>query len=168
MIHVCALPLVDETIARAGALKIISLLSAGTAMERPRAIAEGNHLLINMHDIAEPQDGMTLPGREHVERILEFGQKWDRSQPLVVNCFAGISRSTATAYMLAAMLRPQRDEAELAQTLRRLSPTATPNPRLIAIADELLGRNGRMVEAIRSIGRGAETYSGVPFALSLD
>lgn len=168
MIHVCSLARVDETIARVGAQRIISLLSAGTAMERPSAIAEGGHLLINMHDIAEAQDGMTLPGQQHVEHVLDFARGWDRSTPLVVNCYAGVSRSTATAYLLAAALAPKRDEAELAQTLRRLSPTATPNPRIIAIADMLLGRKGRMVAAIAGIGRGADCYEGIPFGLKID
>jgi predicted protein tyrosine phosphatase len=168
MIYVCPLARVDETISKVGAQRIISLLSAGTMMERPTAIRDGAHLLINMHDIAEAQDGMTLPGREHVERILDFAQGWNRNEPLVVNCYAGVSRSTATAYLLAAALSPTRDETELAQTLRRLSPTATPNPRIIALADAILGRGGRMVSAIAAIGRGADCYEGVPFGLTID
>ena len=168
MIYVCPLARVDETIARLGSERIISLLSAGTMMERPAAIRDGGHLLINMHDIAEAQDGMTLPDREHVERIIDFAQGWDRGRPLVINCYAGVSRSTATAYLLAAAFSPKRDEAELAQTLRELSPTATPNPRIIALADDILGRGGRMVSAIASIGRGADCYEGVPFGLRID
>lgn len=167
MIYVCPLGHVDETIATVGAERIISLLSAGAMMDRPAAIRDGSHLLINMHDIAEAQDGMTLPGQEHVERILDFAQNWDRSRPLVVNCYAGVSRSTATAYLLAAALNPQRDETELASTLRALSPTATPNPRIIALADDILGRSGRMISAIAAIGRGADCYEGTPFGLRI-
>ena len=36
-----------------------------------------------------------------------------------------------------------------------------------ALADEVLGRNGRMVEAVRSIGRGADAFEGTPFSLSV-
>jgi predicted protein tyrosine phosphatase len=39
---------------------------------------------------------------------------------------------------------------------------------LIALADRILRRNGRMVKAIASIGRGADAFEGVPFALRLD
>jgi predicted protein tyrosine phosphatase len=64
-------------------------------------------------------------------------------------------------------LRPHRDEAEIAQAVRTNSPTATPNARLVAIADAMLGRNGRMAAAIEKIGRGRTCCEGVPFALEL-
>jgi predicted protein tyrosine phosphatase len=103
-----------------------------------------------------------------VRDILDFAGNWDRSRPLVINCYAGISRSTASAYIIAAALSPKRDEAELANTLRAVSPSATPNPRLIALADQVLGRDGRMIEAIKAIGRGADAFEGTPFALRID
>lgn len=167
MICVCPLSKVEETVSRVGAVRLISLLSAGTEMTRPAAIRAENHLLMNMHDISAEQDGMTLPGEAHVRRILDFAGSWDRSRPLAINCYAGVSRSTASAYIIAAALTPTRDETELATTLRRLSPTATPNPRLISVADQILGRNGRMVAAITAIGRGADCFEGVPFGLEL-
>lgn len=168
MIHVCSLARVDDTVAATRADRLISLLSAGTVMTRPTTIAEPNHLLVSMHDIVEAQDGMTPPGEAHVASLLDFARRWDRARPLVVNCFAGISRSTATAYVIAAALAPGRDERELADTLRRLSPSATPNPRIIAIADSMLARDGRMVRAIHAIGRGEDAYEGTPFALPID
>lgn len=168
MIHVCSLAKVEETVTRTGAQRLLSLLAAGTDMTRPAAIAKGNHLHLVMHDIAEAQDGMTLPGEEHVRGLLGFARQWDRARPLVINCYAGVSRSTASAYIIAAALAPRRDEAELARTLRKLSPSATPNPRLIAVADVLLDRNGRMIEAINAIGRGADAFEGTPFGLKID
>ena len=42
----------------------------------------------------------------------------------------------------------------IAQALRRASPTATPNIRIVSLADRLLGRDGRMIAAIETIGRG--------------
>jgi predicted protein tyrosine phosphatase len=167
-IHVCPLSKIDEVVTRTGAAHLLSLLAAGTEMVRPASILPDNHLHLVMHDIAEAQDGMTLPGEAHVRNLLDFARRWDRARPLVVHCYAGISRSTASAYIIAAALAPQRDEEELAQTLRRLSPSATPNPRLVAVADALLERKGRMVEAIRAIGRGAEAFEGTPFELRIE
>lgn len=168
MIWVCPLSQVDRTVATTQADRLVSLLAPGTAMIRPAVILERNHLWLSLHDIAEPQEGMTLPGEAHMRTLLDFAKSWDRARPLVINCYAGISRSTASAYIIAAALQPKRDERELARTLRRASPTATPNIRLISLADALLDRRGRMVEAIQSIGRGADAFEGVPFALDID
>ncbi|MER8434858.1 tyrosine phosphatase family protein [Mesorhizobium caraganae] len=168
MIHVCSLSKLEETVARSGAERVLSLLAAGTEVMRPASIARENHLHLVMHDIAVAQDGMTMPGEDHVRNLLDFARKWDRAKPMVVHCYAGISRSTASAYIIAAALAPKRDEAELAQTLRKLSPSATPNPRLIAVADALLSRQGRMIDAIEAIGRGADAFEGTPFVLKID
>ncbi|ANT52374.1 tyrosine phosphatase family protein [Mesorhizobium amorphae] len=168
MIHVCSLAKVEETVARTGAERLLSLLAAGTEVIRPTSIARENHLHLVMHDIAVAQEGMTMPGEEHVRNLLQFARQWDRVKPMVVHCYAGISRSTASAYIIAAALAPKRDEVELAETLRALSPSATPNPRLIAVADALLDRNGRMIQAIEAIGRGADAFEGTPFEFRID
>jgi predicted protein tyrosine phosphatase len=65
------------------------------------------------------------------------------------------------------MFEPSRGEDEIALVLRRASPSATPNARLVAIADDILGRNGRMVTAIAGIGRGEDAFEGTPFSLAL-
>ena len=166
-IHVCPLARVGETVAASGAARLVTLLAAGTPFERPAAIGRENHLCLWMNDIADERAGLVAPGFEHVERLIAFARDWDKARPLAVNCYAGISRSTAAAYIVAAALCPERDEAELARTLRRLSPSATPNPRLVRHADALLGRQGRMVAAIAAIGRGADAFEGAPFSLPL-
>ncbi len=164
-IHVCPMNRVEATVTSTGARHLVTLLAAGTEFGRPAAIAAENHLWLGMNDIVAAQDGLTPPGQSHVEALLTFAQRWDRATPLVINCFAGISRSTAAAYIVAAALMPLRDEADLALTLRRLSPSATPNLLLVGIADGLLQRDGRMVAAITAIGRGADAFEGTPFAL---
>jgi predicted protein tyrosine phosphatase len=86
---------------------------------------------------------------------------------MVVHCWAGISRSTAAAFVSVCALKPERDEREIAWAIRHASPTATPNMRIVTFADAMLGRGGRMVAAIESIGRGATAAEGVPFQLDL-
>lgn len=168
MIHVCPLSKLEETVAQSKAGWLLSLLSANMDMTRPAAILPEHHLHLVMHDIIEPQGDMTMPGEVHVRRLIDFARRWDGRQPMVAHCYAGISRSTASAYIAAAALAPQRDEVEMARTLRALSPSATPNPRLIAVADMLLERKGRMIGAIRAIGRGADAYEGTPFAFPVE
>jgi predicted protein tyrosine phosphatase len=102
-----------------------------------------------------------------VRELIAFAGAWDRAEPLLIHCYAGVSRSTAAAFIAACALGPERDEGEIARALRAASPTATPNARLIALADAALDRGGRMIEAVAAIGRGAECFEGEPFALEL-
>lgn len=147
------------------AQRIVTLINSATRVERPGHVGEHDHLFLGFNDIVEPQEGMILPGEKHVRDLFAFAQDWDRQNPMIIHCYAGVSRSTAGAYMTSLFLNPDQDETELALELRRRAPTATPNAKLIAIADDILGRKGRMVDAIRGIGRGAECFEGVPFIL---
>ncbi|MEF2550674.1 tyrosine protein phosphatase [Aurantimonas sp. A2-1-M11] len=155
------------TVADHGALDLVTLINADTQVPRPPSIAEARHLFLGFNDIVEEIDGMTAPAVHHVDQLLEFGTRWNHEKPLAIHCFAGISRSTAAAYITAMAINPDLDEKALAEELRRRAPSATPNARLVAFADDRLGRNGRMVDAIRSIGRGADAFSGTPFVLPL-
>lgn len=164
MLHVCGLSDLADTVDRTGASHVLTVINAGTPVDRPRGISAENHLFLGFNDIVEPLDGFTPPGRDHVEQVIEFGLAWDRAQPMVIHCFAGISRSTSSAYAIACALFPDADEQALARALRRASPSATPNALIVSHADEILGRNGRMVAAIRDIGRGEDAFGGTPFA----
>ncbi len=168
MIHVCSLARLHETVEETGARHIITLIGTESRVVRPDTILADNHLFLQMHDIAMPLDGYVLPAEDHVARLIDFVTRWERATPLVVHCFAGISRSTAGAFTAVCALRPERDEQEIAAKLRAASPTATPNLRIVALADRILGRKGRMVEAISAIGRGVEAPEGAPFRLDLD
>jgi predicted protein tyrosine phosphatase len=113
-------------------------------------------------------DGYVAPCEEHVSKLIAFARGWDRAAPLVVHCYAGISRSTAGAFVAACALSPGRAELRIAQALRQRSDTASPNRRIVSIADDLLGRGGRMVDAINAIGQGTMAYEARPFHLELD
>ena len=167
MIHVCSLARLHATVEETKARHIVTLLRLTDRVTRPSHIAPENHLVLAVDDIAEPMEGYTVPGQEHVERLIAFAGSWDRAAPMVVHCFAGISRSTAGAYVAACALNPKRDENEIAQAIRQASPTAQPNARIVAIADRLLGRQGRMIRAVETIGPGQAAMEGHPFRLDL-
>jgi predicted protein tyrosine phosphatase len=168
MIHVCSLSRLHETVQQSGALHIVTLLKHTDRVERPGHICEANHLILGLDDITAPMDGYVMPCEEHVDKLISFMRGWERTRPLVIHCYAGISRSTAGAYVAACALNAQRSEFAIAHELRRVSPTATPNARLVGLADRMLGRDGRMVAAIESIGRGAMAYEADPFRLELE
>jgi predicted protein tyrosine phosphatase len=168
MIHVCSLTRLHHTVATTEARHLVTLLKDTDLVQRPAGIPADNHLILGMDDINEPLNGQIAPGDEHVAKLLAFVRRWDRAKPLVVHCYAGISRSTAGAFVTACALNPGRNELAIAQALRRASATATPNLRLVALADRALGRAGRMTAAIASIGSGAMAEEAHPFRLELE
>jgi predicted protein tyrosine phosphatase len=167
MIHVCSLSRLHTTLNETGARHIVTLLRIVDRVQRPNHIAPENNLVLAVDDITMPMDGYTLPANDHVQRLIDFVTAWDRTTPMVMHCFAGISRSTAAAYVAACALNPQRDETQIAWDIRRSSRTAQPNSRIVSVADRLLKRDGRMIRAIDAIGLGDAATEGHPFRLDL-
>jgi len=165
---VCPLSEVAASVRAAGASHLVSLINDDTPVVRPASILPDNHLHLGINDIVEPMDGMVLPDDRHVRRLINFVGEWDCRQPMVVHCFAGISRSTAAAFIAVCVANPRREERRIAARLREAASFATPNSRIVEIADRLLGRNGRMVAAISAIGRGELAFEGVPFSLAVE
>jgi predicted protein tyrosine phosphatase len=168
MIHVCSLARLHDTVDETGARHIVTMLRLSDRVQRPAHIAPQNHLVLGVDDICEPMEGYAAPAEEHVTRLIEFAGAWDRAAPMVVHCFAGISRSTAGAFVTACVVNPKRDEGAIAQAIRAASPTAQPNARIVSIADRLLDREGRMVRAVEAIGPGNGSLEGTPFRLDID
>ncbi len=168
MIHVCSLARLHDTVAETRASHMVTLLRLIDRVERPTSIVEANHLILGMDDIMTPMDGYTHPAEEHVHDLIRFVQRWDRRAPLVMHCYAGISRSTAGAFITACALNPGRDEATIVQAIRKSSATAAPNIMLVGHADRILGRNGRMIAAVETLGPGRPAPEGEPFRLDLE
>lgn len=165
MIAVCPITRLRESVETFGVHRMLSLVAEGTEVERPARIAPDDHLTLYFHDIVEPLHGYVPPTESHVADALGFAAADDR--PILVHCYAGVSRSTAMAFAIACAREPERDEFEIARKLRELSPTATPNRLIVSLADAALGRGGRMVEAVAAIGRGRDAFEGAPFALDV-
>ncbi len=164
MIIVSPLHIVEELVTTRNIGRVLGLLAGcNEHPDLPELAASGNHLKLTMHDIAMPVEGMKPPGTKQVEELIAFIGDWDRQKPMLIHCWAGISRSTASAYIAQCILSPEKDEAELANKLRQISPSATPNRLIIAHADSILERNGRMISAIEDIGRGANAFEGNVF-----
>lgn len=168
MIHVCSLARLHTTVEDTGARHVVTLLKDVDLVRRPATIAPANHLVLGMDDITEPLVGYVAPADEHIAKLIAFVRGWNRARPLVIHCYAGISRSTAGAFVAACALNPQRDELSIAQALRQASATAAPNMRVVSLADRVLKRRGRMTAAIETIGRGMAATEAEPFRLELE
>ncbi len=137
-------------------------------VETPAAIKPDNHMRLHIDDIAQPMDGFVAPDAVHVAQLLDFAAAWDRRGPMVIHCWAGISRSTAAAFITLCALNPEAPEVQVAHLLRQASPTAHPNRLMIRLGDAALGRAGRMLDAVEAIGRGEIASEALPFSLPTD
>jgi predicted protein tyrosine phosphatase len=167
-IVVCPLASIAETAVRHGAREMVSLIAERQDFHRPAVIAASRHLKLEMNDIVFAGTGdLVAPSEAHVESLIAFARDWDQSAPIVIHCWMGVSRSPAAAVIAALSLNPDEDDFALAARLRQVAPHATPNARLIEIGDRMLHRNGRLVAAVKGIGRGVETDGRASFVLPL-
>ncbi|HEV8599614.1 MAG TPA: hypothetical protein VGQ69_09665 [Gemmatimonadales bacterium] len=149
-ILVCPLSKVGEQISAHRPGCVISLLDPAGGFPELGPQYLDRHLRLGFHDILSPAENLVMPAAEHVAELLRFLEAWDRGDPLLVHCRAGISRSPAAAFIAACFLNPEIRENEIALALRRAAPLARPNETLVALADDALGRAGRMNEALRA------------------
>ncbi len=168
MIHVCSLAALPEIVQATGASHVLTVMGKVDQVQRPASIRPENHLKVSVDDITEPMDGFVMPSDEHVAQVLDFVRSWDRGAPLGIHCWAGVSRSTASAFAAACALNPHRDEIEIARCIRAASPIASPNRLIVSLADKALGRDGRMLRALEAIGPASMLVGGVPFRIELD
>ena len=168
MIHVCSLAALPDTVKASGASHVLTVMANVDQVQRPESVLPANHLKVQMDDITEAIDGFVAPSGQHIEKVLAFVRGWDRNAPLVVHCYAGISRSTASAFAAACMLNPHKHEISIARQIRAASPIASPNRLIVSLADKALGRDGRMLRALDEMGPGSMTVEGKPFRLDLE
>lgn len=141
---------------------LVSLLSPGHPAIDSAPKAAEHYLQLLFHDITEERPGLIAPDRTMVNALLDFGRTWNTAAPMLIHCWAGISRSSAAAFILACDLN-EGVEHDIARALRDCAPFVTPNRLMVALADDILARGGRMIDAIDGIGRGAEAFAGEPF-----
>ncbi len=168
MIHVCSLAALSDTVRATGASHVLTVMANVDQVQRPQSVLPENHLKVSMDDITEQIDGFVTPSDSHIKQVLNFVRGWDRGAPLVVHCYAGISRSTASAFAAACLLNPHRDEVSIARQIRAASAVASPNRLIVNLADRALGREGRMLRALDEMGPGNMMIEGRPFRVDLE
>lgn len=165
MIYVSPLSGVEEAIRLHGPSHLVSLLDPDSMIGTPDGIEANRHLRLGVNDIATPVDTLTAPGERHVAELVSFVRDWDQTSPMLVHCWAGISRSTAAAFITLCILNESQSEEALAQIIRQRGAHAYPNRLMVRHADNLLRRKGRMVEAVEAMGPAKATWEGVTFSL---
>lgn len=130
---------------------ILGILDPGTPqpegyVHHPKALRDE----FRFYDIVTEDGSRSLPTEADVAAILKVGEKLavQPVQHLLVHCYAGVSRSTASAVALMAQRNPGR-VADIFAALGDIRPKAWPNTVIIGHADRMLGLGGTLVEALR-------------------
>ena len=106
--------------------------------------------VIVFDDLTVPMDDYLLPEERHVRSALRFAGQWEQPS-LLIHCHVGMHRSPAIALAIFADWLGEGREEEAVQELLKVARLCTPNKLVVKIADTVLGREGRLVEAIRTL-----------------
>ncbi len=149
---ICGLDELDRRGAEA-VTHVLSVLDPG--WPEPAAFrAFGPHLrtTLHFHDAIERAPQIVLPQRRHIKAILNFGRDLGGDfSHLLIHCHAGVSRSTAAMTMILAQALAHESAEAIVDRLLLIRPQAWPNSLMVKIADELLGREGRLSAALSRI-----------------
>ena len=132
---------------------LVTLLSPQYMISTPSGFDSSRHLRLAVEDVGNPEAAEHPPRREHVDRLIAFARDWDASAPLLIHCWAGVSRSMAAAFAVLCDRLGLGHEMEIALAMRRRAPHANPNTLLVRHADDALGRGGRMVTGLNVMGQ---------------
>jgi predicted protein tyrosine phosphatase len=139
---------------------MVTLLSPEHMIDTPAGFPPERHLRVGMNDVVDVTAGDTPPDRRHVEELLSFARSWPAEEPMLVHCWAGVSRSMAATYIILCDRLGHGSETAAAKAIRARAPHAYPNALLVRHADDCLGRGGRMIAAIKAIGAGRMVTEG--------
>jgi predicted protein tyrosine phosphatase len=160
MIYVCNLQNLASHLQAVKPSHLVSLVSEEEQPATPVGMLVERHLRVVIHDINEPLFGHILADEQHVAGLIGFVRTWRHEDaPMLIHCMAGISRSMAAA-LIALVTKAGGREIEAAERVRRAAPHAYPNRRMIALADQLLQCDGRLIAAREAMGPPRLTFSG--------
>ncbi len=167
MILVTPLSAVLDTIRTYRPSHLVTLLSPEFMIETPEGIAAERHLRLSLNDVADPSMGAAPPAARHVGQLIAFARGWDSAHPILMHCWAGVSRSMAAAFTVLCDRYGPGSENDIAQEMRSRAPHAAPNRLLVRLADNALNREGRMIRAVEGMGPCHVVEEGIPVEFPL-
>jgi predicted protein tyrosine phosphatase len=123
-------------------------------------LGEIEHTVIfNYHDAWAVHHPLELkwPDKALVQNIIDEANKIKKALDngeqvnLLCQCQAGISRSTATAYIILNVLLGEWNEREALNHLLNKRFIARPNPLMVKFADKILDRKYKMMAPIKQL-----------------
>ena len=157
-LSVCAEGEIDEY-SRRGITHILSICAPEFPTPTPEWFT-GVHKHVFFQDVVSFKDAESLdakaPAAADIREVLKCGREClvaSRTEPthLLVHCTHGASRSPAAAYAILCLWLGRGREVQAKHFLLRIRPGAVPNLLVVAYADKLLRRGGKMFEAIKAL-----------------
>ena len=136
------------------AISIVDPPQGGLEVKRPYGLKNiPNTLKLTFDDVGSNHFAWDIaPSEEDIQRIINFATRLKAENitgKLLVHCHAGISRSSAAAFICKCVWEGPGKEAEILQYIYKIRPIAMPNDLMVAIGDKLLSRNTQMIDALR-------------------
>lgn len=138
-IEICSRKKASLHVARNNNCNIISIVDCGH--RHPEFVDFNRRLRLRFDDIDTPHD--MGPKVAHVREIISFAHAID-DRPLVVHCKAGISRSSAAAFIVYAV---KFGPAGIRDHFRPMLGLIYPNAEMLRLADGILGNDGALIDA---------------------
>lgn len=133
-----------DTVKRENATHAIVIMDVGKQLY-PHPLPPENVLKLNFEDDLE--DGVGAPKKYDVERILKFARdNLNENSVVVINCHAGMSRSTAAALIIMVQEHGNDKIDWCIEEMVRIRDCAIPNSLITKFADEMLGCDGELHE----------------------
>ena len=157
-LSVCAVGNLDEFSHR-GVTHILSICAPKFPTPTPEWFS-GVHKHLFFQDVISIKDAEALdakaPTAADIREVLKYGREClvaSRVKPihLLIHCTHGASRSPAAAYAILCLWLGKGREVQARNFLLKIRPGAVPNLLVVAYADKLLRRGGKMVEAIQAL-----------------
>jgi predicted protein tyrosine phosphatase len=137
---------------------VISIIQKDKAGDLPCWEQVSAHVLQLQFDDIQPAELLfpkrlrqDAPREDHVRKIVDFAQTIPAGSRLLVHCEAGISRSTASAWIALCARFPEESPLLLLNQVLLARPEARPSPILVAHADRVLQKNGNLLQTLRNL-----------------
>ena len=123
---------------RGDEIAVVSIGCPGTKTPRGVLPEKPHHLRLEFDDINYEVEDLKAPEPKHVRAIIDHAEECAKFDITYCHCRAGISRSTAAAFILRCIKLGPGNEDEALQRLLADRSIAEPNARMVSFADEML------------------------------
>lgn len=146
--------------------RAISLLSEEEEVPVFPGMTDASHMRLYVEQ-ESCAAAISAAAKARAHDLVEFAKNWDGQGNLLIHCKRGVARSTAAALIVLCVMEPDTPEEILLAKIRRAAPHADPCPLFVNYADDILGRNGRMIDAVEDLGPPITVISAPPATIQL-